>query len=128
MALRKWHKLVTKNGWTTRSGEGGSLEAEADLAGRADREELKAALNVVETDSTLAQRTALETDLADPRGIESYEYAKLRKEELGDFIAARTPAKQRDYVMANEGIETREAAMKVVKERRAEISALNREI
>lgn len=118
----------TKNGWTTRSGEGGSLEAEADLAGRADREELKAALNVVETDPTLAQRTALEKELADPRGIESYEYAKLRKEELGDFIAARTPAKQRDYVMANEGIETREAAMKIVKERRAEISALNRAI
>ena len=118
----------TKNGWTTRSGEGGSLEAEADLAGRADREELKAALNVVETDSTLAQRTALETDLADPKAIENYEAAIARKEELGEFIAAKTPAKQRDYIMATEGIETREAAMKMVKERRAEISALNREI
>ena len=69
-----------------------------------------------------------EEALADPARKALFDDAVAGKNELGDFIKARTLAKQRDYIMQSEGIEDQAVALERVKEVKAQLAGYNREI
>lgn len=121
-------EIWTKNGWTTRAGEGGSLETEADFAGVWNPEAVKEARSTLTSDPGAKDRAAIEAKLADPELKQTYDDAVAAKEELNDFIEARTLAKQRDYIMQTEGIEDKDAAVARVREIKKQIASYNREI
>jgi hypothetical protein len=121
-------EIWTKNGWTTRAGEGGSLETEADFAGVWNPEGVKQARSTLTSDPDAKNRAEIETKLADPELKQTYDDAVAAKAELGDFIEARTLAKQRDYIMQTEGIEDKDAAVARVREIKKQIGTYNREI
>ncbi|MEK9669561.1 MAG: hypothetical protein VW421_01005, partial [Gammaproteobacteria bacterium] len=121
-------EIWTKNGWTTRAGEGGSLETEADFAGVWNPEGVKQARSTLTSDPDAKNRAEIEAKLADPELKQTYDDAVAAKAELGDFIEAGTLAKQRDYIMQSEGIEDKDAAVARVKEIKKQISSYNSEI
>jgi hypothetical protein len=121
-------EIWTKNGWTTRAGEGGSLETEADFAGVWNPEGVKQARSTLTSDPDAKSRAEIETKLADPELKQTYDDAVAAKAELGDFIEAGTLAKQRDYIMQSEGIEDKDAAVARVREIKKQIGSYNREI
>jgi hypothetical protein len=115
-----------KKGWTTRSGEGGSLEAEANFAGINDREGLDTARRQAETDPTAGQRRDIASELDDPAAAEVHSRNLARREEIA-FVGSSTPAKARDRLMEETGA-TKEEAVAEVKALKAELAGINRDI
>ena len=70
----------------------------------------------------------LEQELNDPKNIEAYEASVAELKNYEDFIAEETLAKRRNFVMANENIEDKDLALARVKEIKATITKLNRNI
>jgi hypothetical protein len=93
-----------KKGWTSKAGEGGSLELEANFAGVSDREALKELRKQAETDPTAAERRRLEKDLADKKQIKAREEANAFFEE-NKWILDMTPAQRRNAMMEREGLD-----------------------
>jgi hypothetical protein len=93
-----------KKGWTSKAGEGGSLELEANFAGVSDREALKEMRRVAETDPTLAERKRLEKDLADEKQAKARAEANAFYEE-NKWILDMTPAQRRNALMEREGLD-----------------------
>jgi hypothetical protein len=97
-----------KKGWTSKAGEGGSLELEANFAGVNDRDALKELRRLAETDPTFAERAGIKKYLDDlkvqgevTRSNEFYEENK--------WLLDMTPAKRRDLIMQTEGLDKEEA-------------------
>lgn len=120
-------ELWTRKGYTTRAGEGGSLEFEAAVAGISDRAALTEARKNIDTDPTATQRLDIQTRLADPGEMQAAEARITRVQELDGFIAARTPTRRRDWVKDNYKISDNDEARKIVAELRSEVTVLNRE-
>ena len=120
-------ELWTRKGYTTRAGEGGSLEFEAAVAGISDRAALTEARKNIDTDPTATQRADIQTRLADPGEMQAAEARITRVQELDGFIAARTPTRRRDWVKDNYKISDNDEARKIVAELRSEVTVLNRE-
>jgi len=121
-------ELWAQKGYTTKAGEGGSLEFEAALAGAPDQEAIKAARKDVDTDPTFRQREKIREQLDDPAAQKALEDQQARLAELDGFIQAGTPTQKRKWVTENLGIEDREAADQQVKTLRKEVAALNKEV
>ena len=121
-------ELWAQKGYTTKAGEGGSLEFEAALAGAPDQEAIAQARKDIDTDPSFRQREQIKELIADPKAQETFETQKARLAELDGFVAAQTPLQKRKYVTENLGIEDREAADAQVKTLRKEVSFLKREI
>ena len=111
-------------GHTTRAGEGGSLEFEADLAGAVDPAAMKEARSAVAGDPTAKKRRDLAAALKDGENL--YQENLKRMTELEEFAAAKTPAKQRDLIMQQMGITDKKRAMEHVKAMRTEVSERRR--
>jgi hypothetical protein len=99
-----------KKGYTTKSGEGGSLELEANFAGVSDREALKEQRRLAETDPTFGERENIKKELADPK-------LQTQRDEANQFLAEndwildyKTAAQRRDAVMEREGLDKAAAA------------------
>jgi len=121
-------EIWTKNNWTTKAGEGGSLETEADFAGVWNPEGVKSARSTLSSTAGESDRKKLEQELNDPKNIEAYEASVAELKNYEDFIAEETLAKRRNFVMANENIEDKDLALARVKEIKATITKLNRNI
>ena len=99
-----------KKGYTTKSGEGGSLELEANFAGVSDREALKEQRRLAETDPTFGERENIKKELANPE-------LQTQRDEANQFLAEndwildyKTAAQRRDAVMEREGLDKAAAA------------------
>ena len=121
-------ELWAQKGYTTKAGEGGSLEFEAALAGAPDQAAIKAARKDVDTDPTFRQREKIREQLDDPAAQKALEDQQARLAELDGFIQAGTPTQKRKWVTENLGIEDREAADQQVKTLRKEVAGLNKEV
>lgn len=121
-------ELWTRKGYTTRAGEGGSLDFEADVAGIMDRIGLAEARSKVDTDPSFAKREETKALINNPDEIAMIETRSARMEELQGFIDAKTPARRRDWVKKNFSIEDNDEARVIVKELREEVGKLNRDI
>ena len=119
-------EVWTENNWTTRAGEGGSLETEIDFAGHWNPEGIEKARSTLSSDSGASVRREIEEALADPARKKVYDDAVAAIADLSGFIEARTAAKQRDFVMQNEGIEDKNVAVERAKEIRAQLAKHNR--
>ena len=94
-----------KKGATTKAGEGGSLELEANFAGVSDREALKEQRRLAETDPTFAERARLRKELDDPQIAKDREAAREALDESGWILDYKTPAQRRNAVMEREGLD-----------------------
>jgi hypothetical protein len=103
-----------KKGYTTKAGEGGSMELEANFAGVSDRELLKETRKQAETDPTFTERNKLEKELADKKTIKAREAANEFYEE-NKWILDMTPAGSRNSLMESQGLD-KAAATKAVKD------------
>ena len=121
-------ELWTQKGYTTRAGEGGSLEFEAALAGAPDQAAIKEARSKVDTDPDFSKREKIKEQLADTKASEVFEAQSARLAELDGFVQAQTPKQKRMYVMENFGIEDPLQADEQVKVLRKEVGGLKREI
>ena len=121
-------EIWTKNNWTTKAGEGGSVATEADFAGVWNPEGVKSARSTLSSTAGESDRKKLEQELNDPKNIEAYEASVAELKNYEDFIAEETLAKRRNFVMANENIEDKDLALARVKEIKATITKLNRNI
>ena len=99
-----------KKGYTTKAGEGGSMELEANFAGVSDRELLKETRRKAETDPTFTERNNLEKELADKKTIKAREAANDFYEE-NKWILDMTPAGRRNSLMGSQGLD-KDAATK----------------
>jgi hypothetical protein len=99
-----------KKGYTTKAGEGGSMELEANFAGVSDREALKETRKQAETDPTFTERNKLEKELADKKTIKARETANDFYEE-NKWILDMTPAGRRNSFMESQGLD-KDAATK----------------
>ena len=98
-----------KNQWTSKAGEGGSIELEANFAGVNDREALKELRRMAETDPTFAERAGIKKYLEDAKNREDIQRGNEFYEE-NKWILDLTPAKRRDAMMEREGLGKEEAA------------------
>tara|TARA_R100000995_G_scaffold30176_3_gene13426 strand:- start:5600 stop:8848 length:3249 start_codon:yes stop_codon:yes gene_type:complete len=121
-------ELWAQKGYTTRAGEGGSLEFEAALAGAPDQEAIKAARKDVDTDPSFRQREQIKAELADPKATEDFNVQSARLAELDGFIQAKTPVQKRKWVMENLGIEDPNLADEQVAALRQEIGPIKRAV
>ena len=94
-----------KKGYTTKSGEGGSLELEANFAGVSDRDALKEQRRLAETDPTFGERLKLKKEIADPKAQEARDAANQFYQENSWILDYKTPAQRRDAVMDREGLD-----------------------
>ena len=121
-------ELWAQKGYTTRAGEGGSLEFEAALAGAPDQEAIKAARKDVDTDPSFRKREQIKAQLEDPKAAEDFNAQSARLAELDGFIQARTPVQKRKWVMKNLDIEDPNLADEQVAALRQEIGPIKREV
>jgi hypothetical protein len=87
-----------KKGWTSKAGEGGSLELEANFAGVNDREALKEMRRLSETDPTFAERSGIKKYLEDENLKREREGSSQFFEE-NKWLLDMTPAKRRNLIM-----------------------------
>lgn len=99
-----------KKGYTTKSGEGGSLELEANFAGVSDRDALKEQRRLAETDPTFGERQNIKKELADPKTQMERETANAFFNENSWILDYKTPAQRRNAVMEREGLDKAAAA------------------
>lgn len=99
-----------KKGYTTKSGEGGSLELEANFAGVSDRDALKEQRRLAETDPTFGERQNIKKELADPKTKMEREAANAFLVENDWILDYKTPAQRRDAVIEREGLDKAAAA------------------
>jgi hypothetical protein len=97
-----------KKGWTSKAGEGGSLELEANFAGVNDRDALKELRRLAETDPTFAERAGIKKYLDDLKVQEEVKRSNEFYEE-NKWLLDMTPAKRRDLIMQTEGLDKEEA-------------------
>ena len=89
-------EIWTKNNWTTKAGEGGSLETEADFAGVWNPAGVRSARSTLSSTAGESDRKKLEQELNDPKNIEAYEASVAELKNYEDFIAEETLAKRRN--------------------------------
>lgn len=99
-----------KKGWTSKAGEGGSLELEANFAGVNDRDALKELRRMAETDPTFAERAGIKKYLEDAK-VQDERTRSNEFYEENKWILDLTPAKRRDAMMEREGLD-KDAATK----------------
>lgn len=97
-------EIWTKNNWTSKSGEGGSLEQEANYAGVSDRDRLKELRHMAEVDSTAAERRKLAAERDDPKMLQALDKARADLDQHGWILDHATPAKRRDAYMDRMGV------------------------
>lgn len=94
-----------KKGDTTKAGEGGSMELEANFAGVSDRDALKEQRRLAETDPTFGERLKLKKEIADPKAQEARDAADAFYQENSWILDYKTAAQRRDAVMEREGLD-----------------------
>ena len=97
-----------KNSWTNKTGEGGSIELEANFAGVNDREALKELRRIAETDPTFAERAGIKKYLEDEKTRSEIDRANEFYEE-NKWILDLKPTERRDLLMKQEGLDKDEA-------------------
>ena len=97
-----------KNGWTNKTGEGGSIELEANFAGVNDRDALKELRRMAETDPTFAERAGIKKYLEDEKTRSEIDRANEFYEE-NKWILDLKPTERRDLLMKQEGLNKEEA-------------------
>ena len=98
-----------------------------DVAGIPDRDALTEARQGIDTDPTFKRREDTKAMIDNPDEVLLSEKRIARTEELQGFIDAETPARRRDWVKQNFGIEDNDAAKAVVADLRKEVTVLKRE-
>jgi len=99
-----------QKGYTTKAGEGGSLELEANFAGVSDREALRELRSIADTDPTFAERVKLKKEIADPKAKEARDAADAFYQENSWILDYKTAAQRRNAVMELEGLDRAAAA------------------